>query len=139
MDAKPFLGHPVATLKNGVVVLNFSSDHPFQFCDGTLLEACPADLANRLGLQQHETKIPHHTGKWVDYLFEWKLTTPILEELDALEREPHHITLAPLPLVMLLRNLGKWASGAHKVRAFKNQNPKSSHREPVGYLDRFAM
>jgi len=46
--------HPIVTLSNGLVVANFSSPHEFRFTDGSVLEACSADAANKLLLELKE-------------------------------------------------------------------------------------
>ncbi len=53
----PNFDMPVVTLKNGLMVGNFSSPHPFTFTDGTILERCHAERSKALELITNEVVI----------------------------------------------------------------------------------
>jgi len=53
---------PVVTLSNGLRVANFSSPHPFNFEDGSVLEACQPDRVAAGALEREEETRPW--GMW---------------------------------------------------------------------------
>jgi prephenate dehydrogenase len=49
---------PVAVLKSGMTVGNFSSPHPFTFEDETVLQGCDAERCKALSLREEEVEAP---------------------------------------------------------------------------------
>jgi hypothetical protein len=53
---------PVAVLKSGLTVGNFSSPHAFTFEDETVLAGCEAERCKALSLREEETEAPFLGG-----------------------------------------------------------------------------
>lgn len=97
---------PVATLKNGVRVANFSSPHAFVFDDGTILPGCDDERARRLMLDFVEVSRPHATLPTTDIKLEFRLSSAVGEELDAMNALLDvDIILVPLPVMMAIKEV----------------------------------
>lgn len=102
------MNHPRTTLKNGVCVANLSSPHSFTFDDGSILEGCSPEMANALKLEAVEVEHPWPEGQGCDIELSFRMTHPVQEALNALERDLSiDIILVPLPVMSALKNAGK--------------------------------
>lgn len=91
------------TLKNGLIVFNFSSPHQFVFDDGTILGACSPERARALMLEATETQVPYRLPKkWTDISLEFHMSEAVEQELNKLHGERFSdvdIILVPLPVL----------------------------------------
>lgn len=100
--------HPVATLKNGLRVANFSSPHPFTFDDGTVLDACPKDtvLGGILDTEEKEYKQKRNGVEFTDIDLSFKLSDTCKIMLDFICRRHNiDIVLVPLPVLQCLQTV----------------------------------
>lgn len=58
---------PIVTLSNGIRVGNFSSNHPFEFEDGTILPACKSDRFVAGAAAPQESAESRRTDSGIDY------------------------------------------------------------------------
>lgn len=99
---------PVVLLSNGLRVANFSSPHPFNFEDGSVLEACQPDRVAAGALEREEETRPW--GFWdrddiVAVVPKFSLSVPVWELLLELEKDNAvDIVLVPYPVLEALRN-----------------------------------
>ena len=98
---------PVVTLSNGLRIANFSSPHPFNFEDGTILEACQEDRVKAGSLDKEEEVRPW--GHWdrVDIVAvtpKFVVNQKVWDLLVQLEDDKGvDIVLIPFPLLEALR------------------------------------
>lgn len=105
---------PAVTLTNNVRVANFSSPHPFNFVDGSVLPTCDKERSEALSMgRDNDIKEP-----WAGPLFNvsapitavkpvFDLTDVVLDELQAAQETwDVDIVLVPFPLLQALRNNG---------------------------------
>jgi len=97
---------PIITLTNGLRVANFSSPHPFQFNDGSVLPACPPERAKELMLNAIEQEVPHPTVAGItDIWLDWELPANMRDELAKLNaREDIDVLLIPFPVMTAIKN-----------------------------------
>jgi len=96
---------PKIALKNGIVVANFSSPHPFVFTSGEVLGACSEARAKKLSLGRDEVETAQ--GKWTDVNVQFHLTPAIFGELERLNQDPTvDVVLVPLQMMELLKKAG---------------------------------
>lgn len=102
---------PAVTLTNGLRVANFSSPHPFNFVDGSVLPACDEARSRALSMDREDKESP-----WAGPLF--GVTAPIqqvkpvfvlndatLAELEAAQDTwDVDIVLVPFPLLQAIQN-----------------------------------
>jgi len=99
---------PVVTLSNGLRVANFSSPHPFNFEDGSVLEACQPDRVAAGALEREEETRPW--GMWdrddiVAVVPKFSLSEQVWNLLMDLENDDRvDIVLIPFPVLEALRN-----------------------------------
>jgi hypothetical protein len=98
---------PAITLSNGLRVANFSSPHPFNFVDGTILPACDNARSTHLALNtESSTETVDASGKFSNVSIQWELTPEIAKALDILEGDPLvDIILCPLPVLTAIKQL----------------------------------
>ena len=104
---------PAVTLSNGVRVANFSSPHPFNFVDGSVLPACDNERSRTLSMDRADEESP-----WAGPLFNvsapitavkpvFVLNEATLAELRAAEETwDVDIVLVPFPLLQALQSTG---------------------------------
>lgn len=99
---------PVVTLTNGLRVANFSSPHPFNFEDGSVLEACNPDRVKAGELKRQEDE-----RAWggldrddiVAVVPKFSLSNSVWELLVELENDKNvDIVLVPFPVLEVLRS-----------------------------------
>lgn len=99
---------PTVTLANGIRVGNFSSPHPFIFDDGTTLDACHADRARALMLEQRETEHAWRVNDVdiTDIQLAFEMSPAVHEEIDRIQRdEDVDVVIVPLPVLQCLRDM----------------------------------
>ena len=101
---------PGVTLSNGVSVVNFSSPHPFNFEDGSVLEACSKERVVLGTLDREDEESPFGIGRMVVVTAVrpvFKVTELIMDELERLNSDPEiDVILTPVPVVDALRQQG---------------------------------
>ena len=102
---------PAVTLSNGLRVANFSSPHPFNFVDGSVLPTCDKERSEALSMNRDKDIVE----PWVGPLFNvsapitavkpvFDLTAAVLDELTAAQETwDVDIVLVPFPLLQALR------------------------------------
>lgn len=93
-------------LSNGLVVANFSSPHPFNFEDGTVLEACSPERARALMLvaTEIESVVEVRGRQVIDIDLSFSMTPTVEQELSELcLDESIDIVLVPLPVLQCAR------------------------------------
>jgi hypothetical protein len=99
---------PVVKLSNRLVVANFSSPHPFNFEDGSVLEACSPDRVAAGALNREEEERSWGFKDRDDIIAvvpKFTLNERIWEMLVELELdETIDIVLVPFPVLEALRN-----------------------------------
>ena len=97
---------PIAVTKFGLKIGNFSSPHPFEFDDGTILPACEPDRvkAGSLNVHEEETENENSSGKkWTDLTIEFKLSPSVAELLreavELYETGMVDVVIVPLPVL----------------------------------------
>lgn len=102
---------PVVTLTNGLRVANFSSPHPFQFEDGTVLPACSPDRVAAGALERKDEERPWAFWDRTDIVAvtpKFSLSRQVWELLTDLEVDNHvDIVIIPLPVLEALRESRK--------------------------------
>lgn len=92
------------TLSNGLVVANFSSNHPFTFEDGTVLPACSDERCRALMLEATEVETPRN--KWIDISLSYNMTNEVWNETCKMLNHPIDIIIVPLPVLMAWKEGG---------------------------------
>ena len=101
------------TLKNGLVIANFSSNHAkhngndvaFKFEDGSELKNVSLERMKRLSLEVVDKKEKSKCGRFMEVKKGFELTDVILSEIKSLEREVD-IIIVPFPMLQALKNIG---------------------------------
>lgn len=107
---------PVATLKNGISVCNFSSPHSFTFDDGTVLEACSPERCRNLSLLQEEVVYPNPIyPKLQDINLEFKMSDLVLDALEELKNFKG-IVLVPFPVMEAIKENGMRNDSSDQIR-----------------------
>ncbi len=134
--------HPVVELKNGLKVANFSSPHPFRFCDGSLLEACPPETveAGKLIANEVITEKTIRNTKIQDIKLDFELTDDCLIFLFFLaKRTDVDIVLVPLPVMECVKKFNgskEWKEMVlEKIRVVRVKDRTSK----VIYSDKFCI
>ena len=97
------LRFPVATLTNGVRVANFSSQHPFTFEDGTILDAVDSATASMGTVRKVEKKVADH-GNRIDVGVDFYMTPDCAVALLTAQKLPGvDVIIVPLPVLVALR------------------------------------
>jgi hypothetical protein len=101
---------PVVHLSNGLRVVNFSSPHPFNFVDGSVLSACSKERSTALELGRKDSEVAWHNplqavkGEILAVTPGFLLTDKVEDELTTLEGWwDIDIILVPFPVIQLLR------------------------------------
>jgi hypothetical protein len=107
----------MVTLSNGLRVANFSSPHPFNFVDGTVLPAVDKDTCDKGALECIESEVPDPSGKFVNISIIWKLTHSVTEMIQYWQHEYDRgnvdVVLIPFPVLTALREEEK--EGVYKI------------------------
>ena len=99
---------PVVTLSNGLRVANFSSPHPFNFTDGTVLAPCEPDRvkAGSLDRVDQESPFPGLLGVTA-VVPKFRLNDALREELRRLQVATDvDVVLVPFPVLEAIREDG---------------------------------
>jgi hypothetical protein len=106
---------PVVTLQNGIRIANFSSPHPFNFNDGTILPACSPERAKALMLESTEREIPR--DRWTDIELEFSMSDSVLTAIKELEKnDAVDIILVPFPVLQALEKAECYTQKCRVVR-----------------------
>lgn len=99
---------PIATLTNGVKVMNFNSPHSFEFEDGTILNAVSNDIAKATQLDTQDIELPTIDGITMDVQKKFVMSQACLDHLiqaaQVAEVEDVRIILAPLPVISAVKD-----------------------------------
>ena len=97
---------PVVTLTNGLRVANFSSPHPFNFEDGSVLEACdPVRVAAGALEREEETRPWGYKDGIFAVVPKFSLSEQVFTLLLQLQQDDDvDIVLIPFPVLEALRN-----------------------------------
>ncbi len=116
----------IITLSNGKKVGNFSSPHPFEFEDGSILPAVSAEEAERLKVDFIEKPLDDTSGALAgDLELEFMLTNDILSEItkwrELKEKGEVDVVFCPLPMLMAMKEhyFGKWYTLGLPFRAIR--------------------
>lgn len=97
----------ISTLKNGLVVANFSSPHPFVFDDGTVLSAVSNEDAEKYKVTFKECLIPDYTCNCMDVVLSFHLSSRLMERvkvcMEMFELGTINRVLVPLPMLTALK------------------------------------
>lgn len=96
---------PRTTLSNGLVVGNFSSPHPFNFEDGSVVEKCGEERV-REGMLKAEEVVSEGVKGTQDIELTFCLTEAVLHYLEKAQKSEADIVLVPLPLMVTVKNNG---------------------------------
>ena len=126
---------PVVVLSNGIVVANFSSPHPFNFEDGSILEACDSSLSQSLSLETVEETTEPFYGQGAHMVtLSFKMTECVEKRIDSMEREPGiDVILVPFPVLACLRSAGRLAR-YKKVGTIRSANRQTKEAS----IDKFC-
>lgn len=93
------------TLTNGLRVANFSSPHPFNFVDGSVIERCDPERVAALSLNtENSVQTIDVSGKFFNIEIKWDMPEPVALALDALEDDPEiDVVLVPLPVMTAIK------------------------------------
>jgi hypothetical protein len=110
---------PVVMLSNGLLVANFSSPHPFNFEDNTILSACDRSRAEAGELNKiselhpwpWRNGVPDHMKGVLPKIYQssvsFKMTHVVIDMLSELEEDRYvDIVLVPLPVLFCIRDEG---------------------------------
>jgi hypothetical protein len=95
---------PTVVLSNGLKVGNFSSPHPFNFEDGSILQPCGKDRVEHGKLHAEEKEIEGIKGT-TDIELSFKFSDGVVEMLDEAEESDVDIYLVPLPVMQCIKNV----------------------------------
>lgn len=137
---------PRATLKSGLVIVNFSSPHPFLFDDDTILGSCDQERSLALALKVAEKHVYRTTirrARIEDVIMGYAMTDAVLDELFALDQdETVDIILVARPVQDAFKDntaqrlVEPWST--NKIRGVRKASPRGV--EPiVNYADRFCV
>lgn len=94
---------PICKLSTGLVVANFSSPHPFNFTDGSILEACSNERAMKWPLEQTQQTIVT-APLWEGIRYDYTITDSLRDEILRCYREvKSDLIIAPFPVLKVLR------------------------------------
>lgn len=121
-------GFPVVTLSTGVRVANFSSPHPFNFDDGSVLPACSAERSASLALATEEVAEKSACGRWQEIGLRFKMSNAVRGELDELNAsEVVDIVLVPFPVMSAIKEIGLPIGKARVVRVADRVTKAACH------------
>lgn len=119
---------PVAVLKNGIKIANFSSAHTFKFVTGEVLPACSVERAKLLHLDCQMDE-DDNKGGWTDVELDFSLSHAVMVELERLARDYLiDIILVSPSICECVRKLAR--------RSSDNWEPVYSKTRCVCYSDR---
>lgn len=127
------VGFPVVTLSTGVRVANFSSPHPFNFDDGTVLPACSAERSAALSLSTEEVVESSACGRWKDIRLKFRMSEAVRWELrDMNANDSIDVILVPFPVMEAIKHCGMLVRKARVVRVADRATKAACH-------DRFCV
>lgn len=98
---------PVAVLKNGIKVCNFSSPHSFTFDDGTILPAVSPEFSKEMNLNIVEIQEVSPCRTWLDIKIEISLTPNIISHLCKLHADDEiDVIITPFMVLEALKSAG---------------------------------
>lgn len=107
---------PIVELKSGLRVMNFSSPHPFQFDDGSVLPAVDPELSRLLSLERVDEELEGVLPGTRDILVKFKMSAEVQEGLRVAE-EAQKAGKCDLILIALpVKEALKESLGLHDLR-----------------------
>jgi len=99
---------PTVRLSNGLLIGNFSSPHPFEFVDGSVLPACDPDRSKFAQLDAVEYITTEEIrGVGVDIIsLKFLMTEPLRAELEAAKASEADVVLIPFPVMNAAKEAG---------------------------------
>ena len=99
---------PQVALKGPMVVVNFSSPHPFKFETGETLLGCSPDRCTHLSLLDQDEERPHPSiGHVVLVSKKFVMTPAVLQELtDLQDNDNIDVVLVSFPILQAIAALG---------------------------------
>ena len=122
---------PIITLSNGLKVGNFSSPHPFNFEDGSILPACEPERSKAGSLKVEEVETEGIKGT-TDIDINFLLSESVEKMLDEVEELDVDIVLVPFPVLGAIHKAGR-PLGKCRVIRVKDRQTKDIH------IDRFCV
>lgn len=122
---------PRTQLTNGLTVANFSSPHPFNFTDGSVIPACSPERAKGLMLECIEDQVENPDG-WTDIRIKWRLSDAVINALCDAEEEAVDVVLVPFPVMTAMKEAGR-PVGKFRVIRVADRVTKAIH------TDRFCV
>lgn len=112
MYTDPYL--PIITLSNGLRVANFNSAHPFNFEDGTVLEAVPESVCKNTMLDSEDVET--FNGKYIEVEKKFIASDSFIARLEYVLKfkDWFDVCLVPLPALNIINEI-KWIKN-HKFR-----------------------
>lgn len=105
------------TLRNGLVVGNFSSPHPFRFDTGEVLDGVPADESRSLSIDRTENVVIGNDSRYTNMRIGFRMDQAVYNRLVDLEEDPSvDIVIVPLPVKTALEEGGCWKGISGKLR-----------------------
>jgi hypothetical protein len=133
------LGIPVVTTTRGLTIANFSSPHPFNFNDGTTLEACSVERAKVMAINSAEVKIENESLDGIpftDIVLTWEMSEIVKTELNRLERLlGFDILIVPLAVMSAIKGYGLPIRRARVIRTASERGAETR----LNYADRFCI
>ena len=128
---------PTVETEAGLIIANFSSPHPFNFDDGTVLAGCESDRVTELMLQTEEVVIVK-TERMELINLNFIMSDAVLDALSVALAQDVDIVLVPFPVLdAWKKNYG--VSPAVNVRAVVATMRMSSRETKRAYADKFCI
>ena len=122
---------PMITLTNGLRIANFSSPHPFNFEDGSVLPACDPERVKRGSLDVTEEEFCGIKST-IDIKITFSISESVAEMLEEAQSSEADVVLVPFPVLNAMRDEGR-NLGKFRVVRIKDRQTKEVH------IDRFCI
>ena len=141
MNNESISKYPVVTLKSGLRVANFSSDHPYKFTDGSYLAPCDKKRAVALKLDILEHLIEEDRRGFKSVRLQIKLLPLVEYEIQRVHEDSEvDIAIAPLMIMEACRELPIYRSANFKMRSIRHESKKlHGHSPPLCLTDKFCL
>lgn len=123
---------PMVTLRNGIKIANFSSPHPFNFVDGSVLPACEPDRVKDGALEVFEDEIPGIKGT-TDIKIHFDLTAKVVSMLVEANESEADVVLIPFPVLGAIKETNPELLGKCRVIRVADRQTKAIH------IDKFCI
>jgi len=96
--------YPAIRLENKLVVVNFTSPHPYTFNTGEVLPACSDEVAQEMKLSELHLD-EKNKGGWIDVEINYCITEPIMDDLiNLVAFDITDVVLVPYPVLEALKS-----------------------------------